>query len=669
MTIFSEPNRDAITVAPEAAATGPRVGFLESFQASVDAQMRTSAQFGIEYFMQDLDWRQTRAMIEAGVPNPPQLILEMEGAAPGESGRVSIAQMMRNDSGYYEDFIPERSRPYLNAARMHSGENVGDTVSASITAYDARIQELREQYPQLALMTSAEMWDRVRSDAQAAERLDQNQRRTWGGMFGSLAGGMLSSLHPGTDPLNFYTLGFGGAGRSALQRIAVQGGGQGLVEGINQVTGVQEERRLLGLSHGIGDALTRVGYAAAGGAALQGLGEAARYGFRRWFRDAPTDPAPPVPERPVAALEGDIREAARVARVEQNPATYLDYMIEDAPLSGLRAGQPRIRADLNDMTRQLDSWDAGPVASIRPRTPNAAYPEAASMPRLDTAAFEQAWVHNTARAIDPQTFGRYDRLIETQRVLRAAIQETQASLTKDVKETLNAMRARISELLNQHQDARARDRPPIMAQIREVEKDRRILTEYVASGELPEVASLRRELLRADEQMRDLAPLIGRAYAQARGEWGADAADIDAAWHAYRNGRNDVQPVVKDNPIDYDTAVQLEDRAPILRRVTPDTERATAIETASAIVKREMETLDEAMEAYRATMRAALAENADGKLTIAGREFDLDGDRIYVPNEDGTGSREVSIRELLDEVREADYETEAITTCSILRRS
>ncbi|MCA9269814.1 MAG: hypothetical protein KDA41_15140, partial [Planctomycetales bacterium] len=85
--------------------------------------MRASSQFGIEYFMQELDWNQTRAMLDAGVEDPPQLILGLEGRRPGE-GAISVAQMLRSGSGYYEDFMPERSGAYLDVARRYAGEEI-----------------------------------------------------------------------------------------------------------------------------------------------------------------------------------------------------------------------------------------------------------------------------------------------------------------------------------------------------------------------------------------------------------------------------------------------------------------------------------------------------------------------------------------------------------------
>lgn len=676
MTFLSESNKDAYSVSPDTAATGPLVGFFDSWNASVDAQMRTSSQFGIEYFMQELDWQQTKAMLDAGVEAPPQLMLSLEGRAPGEGniGEFSVAQLLRKDSGYYEDFMTNRSEEYLEVARRYNGEEVSPEFESRLQAYDAHIRKIREQRPDLQLRTSEEMFAQVKRDAVAAEQREQTARRSWGGAFGGFFGGALASMHPGTDPLNFYTLGVGGAGKTAMQRILMQTGAQGAVETINQVTGVQEERKLLGLSHGFSDAAQRVAMTALGGGALQAGGEVIAAGARRWFRNTPEDPAPAFdvaerPQEPLALPAPDrLKEEAQIARLEQNPRTYLDILADRTPLSGIRAGKDRSLIDLSDAARQLEAWDGGNPAFLLPRTADAAYPTAAPSARLDTrAATDSARLYQMAREMDPTTFDRFDRLTERRNTYRRWVEELAEQRNADVQATMERMETRLHAL-----DAKLRttqgksNKAKLRQQIREVRQDQEALVSVSAKRESPDIAEVRRQLLKVDEKMRDIAPLVGRAYARARGRWGNEADDLDAVWAAYRQGKAAPDVNASDTLPDYDTAMSLTDRAPVLQdagRVTPG---ATSADTAMAVAAESQKTIDTALENYRTEVKRLLSAE-DEVLRVEGRDvtFDLDKDTMFVPHEDGTGGREVTLREYLDETRRAEDELEAVSTCSI----
>lgn len=675
MSFFGDANRDAYSVSPDAAATGPLVGFFESWRVGMDAQMRASAQFGIEYYMQELDWNQTRAMLEAGIETPPQLILGLEGSQPGE-GRQSVAQMLRNDSGYYEDFVPERSAPYLNVARRYAGEAVDDPeFEQRLRAYDERIAQIREERPELELMTSEEMFGRVRDGAQAAESRLDNDRRTWGGAFGGFFGGALGAMHPGTDPLNFYSLGIGGAGRTALQRILAQTGGQGVIEAVNQVTGVQEERRILGLSHGFQDAAQRVAATALGAGALQGVGEVAVAGARRLFTSRPNDPAPDMPgEAPREPLvlppPERLREEAQTIRLEQDGRAYADILAQRAPLSGIRMAEPRIVADLGDMTRQLVDWTGGSPAAIGARTANVTLPGEARLPRADgiQAAVDNARLYQLAKEADPEAFRQYEQLIERRNTYRRWVEELAQGRDADVQQTMRNMEARLHALEARHRTTQGKtNKLRIREQIAEIKKDREALIAASQVRETPDIAQVRRELVKVDGKMQEIAPLIGRAYSRARGRWGETAEELDAVWEAYREGRG--QPEMPPNQVlpDYDTAMMsLADRAPIMRQASKVEPRATSADTARAIVAENAKVIDDALTVYRDEVKRLVDVAPNGKLKIEGREyeFDLDRDTMFVPHDKGTGGREVTMREYLAEVRRAEDELEAVSVCS-----
>ena len=446
MTFHSEPNRDAMAGADDTVSTGPSVGFLEAFNTAYEVQTRAASQFGIEYHMSELDNQQTKALRDAGVADAPSLIGELTNYYGLDAERFTPF-----DDQY-------QSGEYLEVARNVAGEGDVPWIGERSKQYDDKIKALRIQFPDLQLRTSDEMFKSVRDAAQEAERKEATDRRTWGGAAGGFLGGTLASMDPRTDPLNFATLGLGGAGKTAVQRILVQGGAQGAVEALNQVTGVQEERRLQGLSHGFGDAAMRVGATAVGGAALQGAGEALVAGARRFFRNTPTDPAPapavietPRPEPlPLRGMTPDqLVGEARVARLEQQGGrAMLDAVADETPLSGLRVGRERVATDLADMTRQLEDWAAGPPAGFTPRTAVAAYPGARpDAMRTDfSAAVENNTRYQAARENDPVLFDRYETLAAKANTYRRWLGELGDKRDADAQGLLDRMDARLDQL-------------------------------------------------------------------------------------------------------------------------------------------------------------------------------------------------------------------------------
>jgi hypothetical protein len=676
VSIFTDHNADALSVSAYEAATGPLVGFFESWRSSVDAQMRAASTFGIEYAMQELDWQQTRRMLDAGVTSPPQLILDLEGRGPGEDTvwERSVAQTLRNDSGYYEDFIPGRSAPYLDFARRYAGEDMGAAFEERVQAYEARIAKIREDRPDLELMSAHEMFETVQQRARAAETEYDDARRSWGGAFGGFFGGALASMHPGTDPLNFYTLAVGGAGRSAVQRILFQTGAQGAIEAVNQATGVQEERQLLGLPHGFMDAATRVGATALGAGALQGVGEAAAAGFRRFFRDTAADPAPPpavaerervVPERPTTALAA--KEEAQTLRLLDDTRTMLDVLADQTPLSGLRTGRPRVAADLRNVTAQLDDW-AGPSPSgLNPRTSNVVMPSPSRTSGMDmTQAMDARSIDARAREIDPDAMRQFDRLAERKSTYQKWLDEIDQGYDANVRETMAKIERRIAAVEARMAAAQGKNaKAKLRGELRDAKADREALLRLSGQREDAKTARVRRLVAKVDERMRDIAPLVGRAYSRARGEWAESVPVLDKVWEAYRQGRStpDVEgPSVRP----YDEVMQsLSDRAPLLQRADKVEAGETSADTAANVVKRDADEMNTALERYRESVKSMFSQLDDNKLRVEGTdyEFDLDADRIVIKTEDGT--EEISIRDFLEQNKEAEDELEVVSTCSI----
>ena len=672
MSFLSESNRDAYSVAPDKVATGPLTGFFESFSVSRDLQMKTAAQFGIENAMQEIDWAQTRAMLDAGVVDAPQLMLSLEG--PQDYVTPDFWQIGQDIEGYYDSFTPSRSGEYLDVARRYEGQEISPEFEERLQAYDARVLQIRDDRPDLDLKTSREMFGMVKENAQVVERQQANNRRSFGGVLGDFTGGMVGAMHPSTDPLNFYTLPVGGAGRTALARIGSQAGAQGTIEALNQVTGVQEQRSLLGLSTGFQDAAMRVGFAAVAGGVLQGAGEGIRAGAKRWFRNTPEDPAPPAPaartEEPLALPPpSQIKEAATVARIEQDGRAFIDLIADELPLSGIRAGKPRTVADLADVSRQLNDWAGGDPAFLVPRTENARFPGTTPQARLDvSAAMDSAAAYRAAKAADPDAFTRYEKLLDRKSTYRRWIDELTEGRDVEMQATIDAIDVKLHGLEARLQSTQGKgNKAKIRSQIKEARADRQTLLDTPRNAETPDVQRVRKELVKADEKMRDLAPLMGRAYSRTRGQWGQTTEELEAVWAAYRAGRTERDVVPASNIPDYDVALTLTDKAPILARADKVEAGATSADTAQRIIAEDMKLLDQSLERYKTQVASLLDVSEGGKIRVEGREyeFDIDKDTMFVPHESGTGGKEVSMREFLEDTKRAGDELEAVSTCSI----
>ena len=178
--------------------------------------------------------------------------------------------------------------------------------------------------------------------------------------------------------------------------------------------------------------------------------------------------------------------------------------------------------------------------------------------------------------------------------------------------------------------------------------------------EPPVVHAAREAVHEADKIMADVAPQVARAYERQRGSWAQPAEMIDDVWRAFAEDADDLAQA---------TRVAQEEPTVTPDRVGPSrtVEGAdTPIETVEANLEADAKAIEEAIEAYRASVAQVLSEEADGTVTVQGVEhkFNLD-DKIYLPVEEGTGGREVTVREMLEENRAAENELQAVSVCSI----
>lgn len=664
MSMFDEVNEDATSVSPDLAATGPRVGFLQSFEDSYNAQVRGSAMYGIEKAMHELDNEQVDAMRKAGIEDVPAL----SDDAFGFFG-----------SGAF-------SGTYMDTARFY--EDGGDPdVANRLKEYDTKIDTLRKTYPNLRLRTSRELWDEVRSTAQQYEQYTATNRNTFGGTVGGFLGGAVGGLNVESDPLNFATMPLA-VGRTIAGRIGFQGAAQGATETINQLTGVQEQRRLLGLETGFADGLTRVAGAAIGGAVLQGAGEALGAGFRRFFRDAPHDPAPigfePSVREPVAdasavprgAIPADPELAA--SKLVSEPASYMDYLQEVAPWSLNRLGKQRTVLDLDYTTRTLNDWTAETPADMKPLTlatqVTARSDFTAAQPNIFDRVAQRSTVDEVARQIDPETFRVYDKHADDKAKYLARIEEMRTSQQGTRNETAEA---KIAELSNRIDDLNekvnrsgAMKAKKITKEINALKAERDATRAELVKTDTPEMARMRMLAAKSDEKMRDLTPVVSRAYARARNKWDNTDADRQAVRTMIADGRKTIGEVDADTAFRQSVPLTLEDKAPILKaRNTiqgklPD--NADAATVAQHIIAERAKTFDDATETFRSSLAKIISEQADETVTdisIPGQDYKLRLDEDVIVDDDG---QQYTIRQFLTKHVETEEDLKAVTSCSIL---
>lgn len=617
MSFFTTPNEDQSEVRPEMQAQPPRAGFFKSWGYAWDEQVRTAATHGIENEMQKLDRAQWKSLKDAGVDNAPAI-------APAA---VRIWNTLMPGPAGYDAYKHE------NIAKFHAGDKpISLEEQQEIRDYDARIEELRVLHPSLNLKTSADMWGEVQQKAKQAEE-NMGKPRTLIGQVGMLGGGMAASLNPDSDPFNFITLPVGGAGKTVAQRIGVQAGAQGIIEGINQVTGVQEQRNLLGLESGFKDGAMRTGFAALGGGAAQGLFEGVGAGVRRLFTNSKKDPAPdpsildrsePSSNTPVVRQQQPVEAPDRRAQpsLARLPETILAAAQEASP-HGTRAGARRTEEDMATVSEQLNDWAGPSPADVKP-TGRA---EGDTRPDIDVA-----------RELDPVAFRRVEQAASKIDQVRADMEAD----TRIPKRTISAM----DKLTNQIRevDAKRRGLAKGSERVDSSAKGIKLRTQLNkllkrAEENLPQEAYAK--LVRTNSlqaTIDEYTPLVERAVRRAQGKW--DAAEV---------AKTNSKPGTKEGS-----------EASPPAQTAPKQE--VDVDERISAVKEEQAVLDKAVETYRSAL--AKVSKGDAKIEMAGRTVDIDKDTIRVMGRDG--EEEITIRQLLEDNYKTEQELEAVSTCSIL---
>lgn len=516
MSMFTETNDDATTGSMEGASRGPHLGFGEAFSAAYDAQAQGNSVLAVSTAFEKAEAEQARKIEALG----------------GKAPRLNQADTLAEKQARGFD-------PYGDVARTLA-DGGDERTTALLNKADAGLEALRAQYPDAGIKSYREMFDGVKQSAQDAEKRWSGAQTTTLGSVGGFLGGAVASLDPRTDPYNFATLPLAGGGASVAGRIAAQAGIQGATEAVNQFSGVQDNRKLLGLKDE--SAAGSIAASAVGGALFQGAGEGLAAGakklFPRWFRDVPGDPAPPVPapeaprlplSEPAAAprlIDGVpedqfLHSIARTNFDAFNTLLERDRAANPDVLGATRIGRARSVLDLDHVGATLDDW-RGPLPSdVRAST--AGTPDAPERYTFDIAGPDS--VDARARAVDPDTFTLFDRVktqAESFRQQIAAADDRAVAANRGALDTVEATLAAKQDQLSRARSAKTQDR--LNAEIADLAQQRDGLARDPGSTS----AELRAELVKIDEQMRDLAPVVSRAYAAAKGALSAEA-DSDAA--------------------------------------------------------------------------------------------------------------------------------------------
>lgn len=668
MSAFDEPNADAYSIGIDEGSRGPRLGFQASFEASLDVQRKVNAQFGLERSFRDVEYAQIKKMRDAGLE--PHRSLDADLISPVNVAGADLLRMS----------------PYSQAAKAIVDGDEHGAHDEAMQMRDEQIQRLQKEHPDLGLKTYAEMFKDVTDQAQEAIRRNSLPTTTMGAVGGFL-GGAAGAMDPLRNPINFGA-GLIGGGGSIPARMAIQGGVQAGVEGLDILTN-DNERLLTGHEATAGENAKKVLYAAGGGMVFQGLLEGGAAGVRRatigkWFSDLPIDKLPTREVPPTVApdlLPGERMPPGRPINDYPDFNTFAQahgVNVEfERSMGGTREATARKASDLDYATTQLNRWDGPAPHEIAARTETAPPPDVEPGVRYDGAYQRYVdrleTVDDVARRLDPDLFAKYDKLATQREELRAAID-------------------RGRELGDLRPNA---DRPDMKAQF----EAQRAAAEQ----------STREQIMRVDAQMRDLPPLVSRVYGAADKEWRSTPVDSNTlsflknlenrtGWRYRGEDKASLteQPLREKAPPPVSPPQTIGDAMPLSRLSSEQTEKLRpgsdvadrvaiaahdAIEAIDAKVEHFVKAAralsdKEAVAAERASLRKQIAEGAG--LTpeaLAARKQALedldyvkmpDGSKLHLDNDKlpGPDGKEVSVRDFLREMDKDQHALDAVVTCS-----
>jgi hypothetical protein len=338
--------------------------------------------------------------------------------------------------------------------------------------------------------------------------------------------------------------------------------------------------------------------------------------------------------------------------------------------------------DMEFVSARLDAWDGEQPFEIKPPgKTSSAIPGRVDIQspriRIDTPGSS---LDAIAREVDPKMFGIYDKLADRKEEFRRWLddpryKEQQRGVSAKAQEQFDELSKRIEALKWNMRNKGRRRQAEMQTKLDALLEERDAMTDKLTAKDTPEMAAIRRELIKVDEQMRDLAPAVGRAYAQARNQWDLDEPNRELVRQMVRDGRKELGDEIL--PDTYEDALDifkptLHDKAPILQETSKVQSQlrdgADAADIAATILQENKKVMDEALMSYRNSLDAIVKNTEEGVVTINGEKysFDLDNDTIDVMLDDGVSIKRMTIRELLEDNADTEAELKATQSCSIV---
>ena len=622
MSFYYKDNNDLRFLPPEKIASARKAGFAEAFTIAYEDHAINMSALGL-----------TQSFYNKAYREQEKLRTSFEGRRPARL--TNIHGSMQSLAKHFVDGTP-----------------LSDYDKKVVERYDKAVEDARLEG--VDILTAREIFSQVQQEAQDAALKVAQTPTTTGGAVGSFLGAMVASMDPRTDPLNTITMPVGGVGRTAFVRMLTASGALGGIEAVNQITGVQENRRLLGLAHGWDLAAQQVGLVALGGGAFQGVQDAARFlwkrGAARWIK-APEIEQPDI--KPVKELSDQDSERL----LTEINAAYKAQLKKDVSPD-----------EFESILRQLNDLDGPHPSEIRPTiksraeaktAPDTVYDAIIDDADLSGPTSDVRLVHDfSPRQAEPKKFHAQDALVVQRNDLRVILMEHSTNAQRKLQTEIEELSDKLPELLfKAKRGVRATS-----GKLKELEEMIAVKKKELDKLDARPVSRIRERFWETENRLNNLAPDIARARAKSRGDWQPTSEDFEFAVRQKKGqpeptgdakrkrlgGRSSGQEVSEE--------AKLADRYPEARQQTPD-EPADLVQVFEIATKKADEDIDEFIASAR------IIEKSDSDITIDGVEEVLDLDDI-IKVTDADGETVTTYRKLLDDLRQHADELDALQLCS-----
>lgn len=312
--------------------SGRSTGLRENIRQAFEQQFRVDSAFALEAEIFD---------------NLHERIKELEGI----NGQTYARPMFSSIMDLAED--PQRIEPNDRGAPSVRNFNElrridNDLVAAGLPSFSTIVQEVVKMQQEVEARTA-----------------DIAERATTGGVIGQFIGGAAGSF-TARDPLNLFTLPFGGVGRNAATRIASEMGLAAGIETVNQAVFVQPNRDFADLPDQSG--VQNVAFAALGAGVFQGAGELvgaalARRRLRNYEREQTA-----FNQRVESYLQ--VRSNVPRARAALQLIEFDNAVKEASPYGITDAGLRRFEAELTEISNIFNGQTSTAIARVLPPVPH-----------------------------------------------------------------------------------------------------------------------------------------------------------------------------------------------------------------------------------------------------------------------------------------------------------